>query len=188
MLVIAVPIAVGTTVLAQRIIAVIYGPDYVNSGPVLQVLIWSMAFIFPTFVFTNLLYSINRQMTAARITAACALLNVLLNAILIPKYSGTGAAIATVATQFAALTLCGIFCAKAGYSIPITSVLALLFKIAVASAAMCVFVLYCDSLILWVLIPLAAVLYFAVLFVVRGIGTKEDMDLLQAIVHQKQES
>lgn len=185
MLVIAVPIAVGTTILAQRIITVIYGPDYVNSGPVLQVLIWSMAFIFPTFVFTNLLYSINRQMTAAKITAACALLNVILNAILIPKYSGTGAAIATVATQFAALTLCGIFCAKAGYGIPITSILALLFKIAVASAAMCILVLYFDSLILWVLIPMAALLYFAVLFFLRGIGTKEDVELVRAIICRK---
>ncbi len=186
MLVIAFPIAVGTTVLADRIIAVTYGPDYGNSGQVLQVLVWSMAFIFPTLVLTNLLYSINRQMTAARITAACALLNVVLNAILIPRYSGTGAAIATVATQFAALTVCGILCARAGYGIPIVSILALLFKVAAASAAMCLLVLYFDSLILWVLIPVAALLYFAALFLVRGIGTSEDRELVRAIMIRQQ--
>lgn len=185
LLTIAVPIGVGTTVLAGRIVWEVYGAEYSDSEPVLQVLIWSMVFNFPAYVLSTMLYSINKQMAAAKIIAVCALLNVVLNAILIPRYSGTGAAIATVATQFGILTLSGISCARTGYGIRLSSLLALLARIAVASAAMCAVVLYLDNLILWALIPLAALLYFGVLLLVRGIGTKEDVELVQAIVRRQ---
>ncbi len=185
MLIIAVPIGVGTTLLAGRIISVIFGAGYSESAPMLRILIWSMAFIFATSTFSQLLNSVDKQMTFAKVVAVCALLNVLLNALLIPRYGGTGASIDTVVTQFAALILSGIFCARIGYGIPGPSILALLAKIAAASAAMSVLVLYFDNLILWALIPLAALLYFAVLFLVRGIGTKEDIMLLRAIVGRK---
>jgi O-antigen/teichoic acid export membrane protein len=185
LLTMAVPIGIGTTVLAERIIWVIYGAGYGDSGPVLQVLVWSMVFSFPAYVLSNVLYSTNRQMAGAKIMAVCAVLNVALNAILIPKYSGIGAAIATVATQVSVLTLSGISCARAGYGISLPSLLALLARTAIASAAMWVFVLRFDSLILWALIPLAALLYFAVLFLVRGIGTKEDLELVRAVVRRQ---
>jgi len=185
MLIIAVPIGVGITLLAGRIISVMFGAKYSDSTHMLEILVWSMVFIFLAFTFSQLLNSVNKQMTFAKVVAVCALLNVLLNALLVPRYSGTGSSIATVVTQFAALTISGISCARIGYGIPLTSLVALVARIAVASAGMCVVLLYFDNLILWALIPLAALLYFAVLFLVRGIGTQEDVELLRAVFPRK---
>jgi len=48
-----------------------------------------------------------------------------------------------------------------------------------------VFVEYFDSLNLLVLIPLSALLYFALLLALRGVD-RQDMDLVRSVVARKQ--
>lgn len=97
--IIALPLAVGVTLISDKIIIMMYGDQFENSIQLLQILIWSTAIVFINYPLTQLLISTNKQKIFATSTAICAVLNVILNLILIPDYSYTGASVATVITQ-----------------------------------------------------------------------------------------
>ena len=84
---------------ADKIILTIYGTAYIPSIAALQVLIFVVPLIFITNLFGNLLGAINRQRILIIITGISALFNVILNFILIPKFSYIGASFATVVTE-----------------------------------------------------------------------------------------
>lgn len=55
MVMIGIPIGFGTTLLADRIILLIFGAEYENSIIALQILVWSSVFIFLSSAFARLL-------------------------------------------------------------------------------------------------------------------------------------
>lgn len=97
--IIALPLAAGTTFIADKIILYIYGESFQASVITLQILIWSVAFMFLNVATGQLLLSTNKQKILTFTTAIGAFFNIILNLILIPKYSYSGAAIATVITE-----------------------------------------------------------------------------------------
>ena len=103
MLIIGVPIGILTTSLSDEIISLVYGAEYAPSAIALQILIWSEVLIFGSVVFGNLLNSVNKQIVVTYQTAIAAILNVVMNLLLIPRYSYVGASIATVMTELFAL-------------------------------------------------------------------------------------
>jgi len=171
--ILGVPIGVGTTLLAKKFILMIFGLEYTNSIIALQILIWSSVFIFASQPFGNLLNCLNKQSIVTKITGICVVLNVTLNLILIPKYSLTGASIATVLTEFGSLVLCVIWSLKIDYSIFNKKVAITISKVVIASTIMGIFVMYFINLSLFVLLPLAVLLYFVVLYVINGIDKEE---------------
>jgi O-antigen/teichoic acid export membrane protein len=179
--ILAIPIGVGTTLLAQRVILAIFGAEYINSIIALQILVWSAVFIFMGATFGNLFSSLNRQRIITKITGICVTLNVVLNLILIPKYNLTGASIATVATEFLALALLFSWGLKIGYGIPKKEFASTIIKVLISSALMAIFIIYFHNLSLLALVPSAAFLYFVVLYVTRGLD-KEDIDLVRRAV------
>ena len=84
---------------AHEIITLIYGPAYQATAAVLPVLIFSVALIMPNSVCGTTLRATDRQKFCMGVTGVGALLNVILNLLLIPKYSLMGAAWATVLTE-----------------------------------------------------------------------------------------
>jgi len=185
MLIIGVPIGVGTTVLAGKIILLIFGGEYYQSIILLQILGWSVAFLFLNGVFGSLFQSINRQMIATATTAATTALYVVLNIILIPRYGATGASIALVTAAFAGFIISSVWSSRTGYGIPIKSFFNIFAKVSFASAVMSVFVFYLKDFYVLALVPLAALLYFIVLLIIRGID-KEDLSLLRSVfIRQK---
>jgi len=171
--ILGVPIGVGTTLLAKKFILMIFGLEYTNSIIALQILVWSSVFIFMSQPFANLLNCLNKQSIVTKITGICVVLNVTLNLILIPKYSLIGASIATVLTEFGSLVLCFIWSLKIDYSIFSKKVAITISKVVVASTIMGIFVMYFINLSLFVLLPLAVLLYFVVLYVINGIDKEE---------------
>jgi len=185
MAILAVPIGVGTTLLADKAILLIYGAEYSPSIIALQILIWSMVFIFVSGIFAQLFNSLNKQIIVAKVTGSCALLNILLNVLLIPRYSYIGASIATVVTEFVALALVFIWSLRIGYGIPAKKLIDITAKVSIASAIMGVLIFYLRDLALWWLVPLSALLYFIALYIIRGIDS-EDMLLLRQMVRRRQ--
>jgi len=92
-------IASAVFLLSDRIILLVFGPDYANAAGALKILVWSTAVIFIGTVQTHLTRSSNRQGFTAKVVAASAGLNVVLNLFLIPRYSLYGAAAATLASE-----------------------------------------------------------------------------------------
>jgi PST family polysaccharide transporter len=95
----ALLVAVPMTFLAEPITQFLYGSDYDGSGTILAIHIWTGVFVFlgvaqgPWFINEGL-----TRLTLQR-TLLGAGVNIALNAILIPRHGGTGAAISTVAAQ-----------------------------------------------------------------------------------------
>jgi O-antigen/teichoic acid export membrane protein len=101
----ALPMAVGTTILSDKIIIAIYGDGFKGSVVALQILIWAIAAIFLNYATGSFFISINKQKYYMFFTGTGAVINILLNIILIPKYSYIGASIATVLTELSTLIM-----------------------------------------------------------------------------------
>lgn len=92
-------ISILVTIFADKIIMLFYGPGYLNSIIALRILIWAFFLICISLISSTLLNSINKQNIVAGGAGLGALVNVVLNLILIQYYSFKGAAIATVITE-----------------------------------------------------------------------------------------
>jgi O-antigen/teichoic acid export membrane protein len=92
----AVPLAIGVTALAEPIIQMVYGTSYVPATMALQVLIWAYALEFFNPFFARVLFVMDCQRLVLIAVSSATGVNILLNCVLIPLYSFSGAAIATL--------------------------------------------------------------------------------------------
>lgn len=96
MVVVSTAIAIPMTFLSKTVVLALFGEEYIAASSILAIHIWGAIFVFmgvatsPWFV-TEGLAKLEFQRTLLG-----AVINVLLNLVLIPTYSGSGAAIATV--------------------------------------------------------------------------------------------
>jgi len=93
---IAYLISIPLSLLATHIISALYGKSYLAAGSILSIHIWASVFVFigvgqGPWNITEGLIKLSLQRTLAG-----AIMNIALNVILIPRYGGIGAAIATV--------------------------------------------------------------------------------------------
>ena len=114
------PMGVGGMLLAGPIIRFVYGGRYVVAGSgadrAFAILVWDACLVFFTYLYGSVLAVFQRQSRVTLIAMGGALLNIVLNLVLIPRYVLTGAAVATVVTEAANLVLlvgsllhCGVF-------------------------------------------------------------------------------
>ena len=102
--------SVVLTLLANPIIGVLYGKDYLPSVPLLQIITWYSAFSYMGSVRNIWMLAKEKQKYLWVINLMGAALNVAGNFALIPLLGASGAAIASVATQFFTnFILCLIF-------------------------------------------------------------------------------
>ena len=178
---IAVPISIGISLLAPRLILFIYKEQFIESGIALQILSWSFIFIFVNYIMGYLLNSINKQHLFTISTGICAISNVAINFILIPKLSYIGAAFATLITQFINFCLLYYFTTKNGYPI---NLLKIGYKPLIAGIFMGALIAYIKFLPIIYIIPIAAIFYFAFLLLIGGLG-KEEIDLIKSFLPRK---
>lgn len=107
-----IPLVIGTLFLAEDIINIIGGESFLISANVLRMLIVALAFIFFGNLFNSILLSANLQSKLMYILSFCAIFNMSLNLILIPKYSYNGAAIVSLMTEFLVVILTAYFVNK----------------------------------------------------------------------------
>jgi O-antigen/teichoic acid export membrane protein len=99
LLIVCLPIAVGGTVLADRIIITLYEETFVNSIPVLQIILWALPGLFLLELLGRVASTLHLERPAARINVINAVITVLLNLILVPTLGILGAALAMVGGQ-----------------------------------------------------------------------------------------
>ncbi|MGZ6298776.1 MAG: lipid II flippase MurJ, partial [Parachlamydiaceae bacterium] len=181
MLILSIPVAVGTTLLAGRIIALVFGEGYAPSVAVLQLLIWSLVLIFANAPFVRLFEATNKQIVVTKITGLMVIVNVGINLVLIPRFSYVGASIAIIITEFIALVLFFFLAERELYMYKKTELAGVVLRIIGASAIMGLFIAYLQNLNLIFLIVSASLLYFVTLYIVKGIE-KKDILLIKSIV------
>ena len=181
LLIVMLPIAIGITLLSDKIILLIYGASFANSTTALQILIWSIIFGSLNLVLLNLLVSINQQKLNAVSTGVCAIVNVVLNLILIPTLSYNGASIATVATGAVLFVACFYFISKYIEVLPVHKILA---KPVIGGLVMGTFVYCFIDFNIFLLVPSAGLLYLVALLALKTF-TEEDWDMIKKIVSLK---
>jgi polysaccharide transporter, PST family len=93
-------IALFVTFSSELIIDILYGDQFKDAATILSVHIWTSVFVFLGVGSSNFFIIENLQIKTFTRTALGAVLNIVLNLILIPKYLAVGAAVATLISQF----------------------------------------------------------------------------------------
>jgi O-antigen/teichoic acid export membrane protein len=109
MIFLAVPLMVGGVALGPQIINFIYGSDYLPATLSFQILIVMAGITYLQSPFNRILIAVNQQKKLFWATLFGAAVNVILNLILIPRFSLNGSALATVFTWLVLLVSCVIF-------------------------------------------------------------------------------
>lgn len=120
----------------------------------------------------------DKQNQMAAVAVGCALLNVILNLMLIPPLSYLGAGIATIATETVLFGLYFYLVSRYLCHVPLHRIAA---KSIAACLAMALFIHFCSGINLAGLIASAAPLYFAVLYLLSGF-TEEDRELIGKLI------
>lgn len=102
-------VAIPMTFLAPWFVFLLYGPNFEPAATVLTIHIWAGVFVSLGVARETWLTTEGLMRFSAATTAVGAAVNVVLNWVLIPKYGGSGAAIATVVAQVFASYLAGLF-------------------------------------------------------------------------------
>lgn len=103
---IALVIAVPMTFFAGNIILLMFGNEYIEAGTILSVHIWASLFVFMGFATSPWFIAEGLNHISLGKTLFGAVLNIILNLVLIPKHGGMGAASATIVSQAMAAFLC----------------------------------------------------------------------------------
>lgn len=98
----SVGIAVPMTFLSTPIIVWIYGVSYSSAGAILAIHIWTAVFVFLGVASGKHFIVENRQMLLFKRTLLGAIVNIVLNLVLIPRFGSIGAAFSTIAANAAA--------------------------------------------------------------------------------------
>ncbi|WP_034257017.1 flippase [Adhaeribacter aquaticus] len=104
--------AIIVTFFSSFIINLLYGKEFEGAGVILSVHTWTSVFVFLGFASGNWFVVENLQKYVFFRTLAGAIINVTLNLLLIPRYGGLGAAIATLFSQFTASYFFNLFNSK----------------------------------------------------------------------------
>jgi len=182
--IIGLPMAVSITLLADKFIFLIYGPDFQNSIIALQILSWDVLLVFLYGCISFLLVSINRQHQMALFAGCTAVINIIMNLLLIPTYSYIGSAFATIIAESFLLVAYLLLSAKYFHLLPLHTII---IKPIIACSLMGVFVYYFHELHLMVLIPLAIVIYFSALFLIKGFS-KDDISIMKSLMKKEKSS
>jgi O-antigen/teichoic acid export membrane protein len=166
MFALALPIAVGASLLSGGIIDLVYKSEFGESAGILAVLVWTMPFTVSKEVDLIALVAGGREKTVMHMTAWAVGFNFLLNIALIPPFGMWGAAWATLATEVLRAVIAAWCARKLEY--PLTG-LARFWKSGVAAAAMALAIRFAPDMHVLVTIGVGAAVYALVLALLGGV-------------------
>jgi O-antigen/teichoic acid export membrane protein len=179
LLIIALPIAAAMPFIAEGLILVLGGAQYLpDSAIALQLIIWFLPLSFVNSVTQYVLIAIDQQRFLTRAFLVGVTFNVVANLIFIPIFSYKGAAVVTIFSELALLIPFYYAVRKHLGSLPWLS---LFWQPAVAAAIMAGVMWLFRDLNWLLLIPLGGAVYLAVLALIGGFR-QPDMALLGRLI------
>ena len=172
---ISLPMVLLVSFYSRPILRLSYGEDFMEGAAALAFLAWVMFFSFTGSVNFSAIVVESRQKAFLGLSVYMVLVSIVLNCLLIPRYSLTGAAVAAVLRQIVLYATMLLIPSMRKYTVA-TVTASLRPVLAVGSAAAC---LYGVKPPLGVLLALPV--YVLVLWLVRGIH-KEDRELLLKVI------
>jgi O-antigen/teichoic acid export membrane protein len=175
LMILITPLIIGLLFLAKPIVVLIGGREFVASAPALQILSFAIGIIFLGNLFGSSIIALNKQKIGAWIYFGGMIFNIVANLIFIPKYRYLGAAATTVATELLVTTLMLILIYKTIDYLPRFYA----WKSILAGIIMIVFLLVCKNWNFFALITSSTIIYFAILYLIKGITKNEIMLLIK---------
>ena len=174
--IVALPLAMGFTLVADQIIILLYGRTFEGSILTLKILIWSIVPFAIVRVYSVCLVTSLHQSFDFASNLLVLFVNVGLNLFLIPGWGAVGASISTLASLCIFVVIEHFFILRRLFHVPL---LTLLWKPLVATAIMGVVVFPFRAIGLYSLLPLAAVIYGASLLSLRPFSADERGAILE---------
>ena len=96
-------------IFAEPVVSILYGEAYLPAVKPLRIITWYTAFSYLGVARNTWIVCEEKQRYLSAVYVASAVVNVALNALLIPKMGASGAALASVAAQIMTVTLAPLF-------------------------------------------------------------------------------
>ncbi len=178
LLFLGLPISTGAYILADEFILLFYGSEFLNSITALQILAWDVIIKFLYICSSFVLISTDKQNKMVLIVGVSALINIILNLILIPEYSFMGAGIATLITECFIL-ICYMFLNwKHGIKL---NLIKFVFQPIIGCVVMVLVLLQIENFSLFIKIFIGMVVYFIVIVLTRGFE-KDDYLMIKGLL------
>lgn len=105
LLALGLPLSLGTYFIAEPLTLLLFGQDFVDAGPLLQILIWGGLPLLLINIPAQALMATNLVLPLAGVYGVSVAVNILANFLFIPPWGAGGAAIATVLCEWLNLAL-----------------------------------------------------------------------------------
>lgn len=164
------PVAVGTAILSDRIIHLLYGPGFQGAGYALSVLIWTLVPYGGAMMWANVVVASNHQRADLAINVISFAANIGMNALLIPRFGYLGASTATLLSMGLFASCQYAFVSRRLFRLHLLRPIG---RPAVAAACMGLVVWALKDLPLYGVIPLSASVYISLLIGLRVFTPEE---------------
>lgn len=174
--ILVLPLIVGTLFVAEPMMLLFGGEEFVLSAGVLKILIFAVGAIFFAQLFGNAVVACNQQNKMMWIYLVCAVLSIVLNLILIPRFSYFGAAFVAV---FVEVLICFTTAYVVFRSTRIGPELKVFLKSFIATLIMAFILFLIKSWGLAALILIGALVYFLALYLLKGFSKKDLLEIIR---------
>lgn len=164
-MIIGIPIAFGGLILANQIVPLVFGQEYIKAIPVLQIFMIMLLASFPLILLINSIFVYNKQKKLVLANIFGVLANVFLNFLLIPKFGITGAAIATLASTLVVTCVVWIKMKKINNFSVLPSLKTVIFPTTAMVLSILILKYFEAGVVLNIVI--SSVVYFWILFLVK---------------------
>ncbi len=177
MTLISLPIAVGGAILSEDLIVILYTKEFLPSAASLRILVWDIPFLLYASFCGNLATVTRKEKGAARIYTLNAIFNVILNLVLIPRYSYIGASVVTVATDIlSAFQFYLIF--RGEFSL--SGFRSILMRLVLSVSIMALVLIFLPAWNILILISISFLVYLGLILVMH-VPDKEEIALLRKV-------
>ena len=98
--ILAIIVSTNGILLSDMMITILYGEEYINSIPAMNILLVGLAFVFVINFLQTAMITMEKQKVILKIAILGLILNVAFNLILIPRHGYLGAAFVTIVVEF----------------------------------------------------------------------------------------
>jgi O-antigen/teichoic acid export membrane protein len=178
LLLISLPIAVGGTLVADKLIRWLYTDQFAVAGPIFALVIWDLPAFFITELTGPTFLILQMEKKVARVNMFNAVLHVILDIVLIPTLGVMGAAIAEVGARWLRVVLhwrlLGTERLTGGRWLPLV-------RVALSALGMGIVVFLLRDLHLFVMIGVGAAVYFALILATRAVEPQEIRQMVRMV-------
>ena len=183
MFMVSIPMAVGTIMVAKNLIATLYTSAFLPSAPALQILIISSMFGYGDYILYTFLPAINKQQFGMHITIPAGIIVAVVNYLMIPKFGLIVPSLSLAIVEMVMFAAAYLYLRKLKYSLSLTKIF---LKPALSCIPMAIVVyilsrIFISKFVVLVQIPVAAVVYAASFYLMKGI-LEEDKLILEKVL------